>query len=220
MKKPDGGYIKLERKILDWRWSRDPNTFSVFVHLLMMANYKDGDFEGMTVRRGSLVTSYESLGKSCGLKYSQSRTALTHLKLTGEITITRRPRCLVITIVNYDQYQSHDNQIAIKSQSNRNHEHNQIATRERIYKESKEGKKRARAREEPPSGETEVLPSERSPDDYPFRSGWRKKPEWMSADVWERDKDMTVDMIPSAYRGQYDNVQEYLHDRETGALRG
>ena len=42
----------------------------------------------------------------------------------------------------------------------------------------------------------------------------------MSADVWERDKDMTVDMIPSAYRGQYDNVQEYLHDRETGALRG
>lgn len=104
-------YIKLYDQILKWEWYRNPNTFRLFIHLLLRANYCDLRFEGRTVKRGQLVTSLPTLALETGLSVREIRTAIDHLKSTGELTDTSTSKYRVITIVNYDRYQDSDRQI-------------------------------------------------------------------------------------------------------------
>ena len=82
----NGGYIRLFRQIMRWEWYKNTNTFRLFIHLLLRANYCDMSFEGRTIRRGQLVASLPSLARETSLTVQQVRTSLAHLKLTGEIT--------------------------------------------------------------------------------------------------------------------------------------
>ena len=99
------GFICLYRQITQWEWYKNPNTFRLFIHLLLMANYTDGRFEVEIIKRGEFVTSLPSLADQTSLTIQQARTALDHLKSTGEITDRKTNRYRVITIVNYDRYQ-------------------------------------------------------------------------------------------------------------------
>lgn len=83
-------YVKISRKILDWEWYTDVNTKVVFFHILLKANWKNGRFQGMEIPRGSFVTSYQSLAEETGLTVMNVRTAIKHLKLTQEITVSQR----------------------------------------------------------------------------------------------------------------------------------
>lgn len=40
-----GNYIIIHRRIMDWEWYRNGNTFRVFMHCLLRANWKEGRFE-------------------------------------------------------------------------------------------------------------------------------------------------------------------------------
>lgn len=113
-------FIKLDRNIIHWGWYKDGNTFRVFVHLLLTANIKPGKFMKDAIPRGSLATSIGHIAKTVGITYDQARTALAHLKDTNEITITRRPKYLVISITNYNKYQDKPTQNPNKSQTNPN----------------------------------------------------------------------------------------------------
>ena len=104
-------YIKLYDQILKWEWYKNPNTFRLFIHLLLRANYCDMKFEGKTIKRGQLVTSLPSLSAETGLSVRAIRTAIDHLKSTGELTDTSTSKYRVITIVKYDDYQSSDRHI-------------------------------------------------------------------------------------------------------------
>lgn len=98
-------YIKLDRNILTWGWYTDVNTKAVFIHIILKANIKECKFLGVTVKRGQLVTSYPSLAKELNLSIRSVRTALNHLKVTGEVTVKIYPKFSVISVVNYDRYQ-------------------------------------------------------------------------------------------------------------------
>ncbi len=98
-------FVKLDRNITGWRWYQNANTFRVFIHCLISASIKDYDFEGVEIKRGSFPTSYEKLANSLDLSIQQVRTALGHLKSTGEITTEKHPKYQVVTLVNYDLYQ-------------------------------------------------------------------------------------------------------------------
>ena len=98
-------YIKLDRNILRWGWYTNPNTLRVFLHLLLTANIADKNFENITVKRGETVTSYEKLSATLDLSVQQVRTALTHLKSTGEITTCQHAKYQVITVIKYNEYQ-------------------------------------------------------------------------------------------------------------------
>ena len=111
-------FIKLDRNIKNWRWYQDANTFRVFIHLLLTANIKRHDFEMDVIERGQLATSIGKLASTLKISYQQARTALNHLQATNEITIKRRPKYLVISIVNYDAYQSANKQITNDQQTN------------------------------------------------------------------------------------------------------
>ena len=103
-------FIKLYDQILNWEWYKNPNTFRLFVHLLLRANYCDLKFEGRDIKRGQLVTSLPTLANETGLSIREIRTAINHLKSTGELTDTSTSKYRIITIVKYDDYQSSDRQ--------------------------------------------------------------------------------------------------------------
>ena len=113
----DGGYIKLHRKLTKWEWYHNANTFRVFIHLLLTANYEPRRFEGRTIERGQRVTSISKLSKELKVSVQSIRTALNHLKSTGELTIETTPKYTIITINNYISYQQLTNDLTNDQQT-------------------------------------------------------------------------------------------------------
>lgn len=99
-------YIKLDRNIMSWGWYKDPSTFKLWVHLLLAANINDHVFMGVEVHRGELASSYKSLAEQTGLSERSVRTAINHLKSTGELTVKRHPKFSVFSMPRYDYYQN------------------------------------------------------------------------------------------------------------------
>ena len=135
--KDNNGFIKLHRKITEWEWYHDTNTFRLFLHILLKANFTDGRFEGKVIRRGQLVTSLPSLSKETGLSIRNVRTALEHLNSTGELTDSRQPRYRVITVVKYDEYQAGDRRSDSQSTGNRQDTDSQPTGNRQQYKNNK-----------------------------------------------------------------------------------
>ena len=156
----DGNYIKLSRGLLEWEWYTDINTTRLFIHMLLKANWKDGNFKGTTVPRGSFVSSIGKLSSEIGLTEREIRTAISHLKMTGEVTSKTANRFTVFTVVKYDLYQTNDKQNV--SQEPVKRQPNDILTT--TIEEKKEGKK---GRNTPP-----VSPVERFAD---FAAAYPKK---------------------------------------------
>ena len=102
----NNGFITIYRKILDWEWYGDANTFRLFFHLLIKANHKEKKWQGVTISRGQILTGRETLSEELGISVSCIRTSLGKLKKTGEITIDTTNKYSVVTLVNYDYYQN------------------------------------------------------------------------------------------------------------------
>lgn len=102
------GWVKLHRSILDWEWYDDINTFRLFIHCLLRANHADKEWRGKLIKRGSFFTSLESLSAETGLTVRQIRTSLDKLGQTSEVTSSGQARGRMITVLNYDKYQSDD----------------------------------------------------------------------------------------------------------------
>ena len=123
-----GGFITLHRKLLDWEWHDNPNTLSVFIHILLGANHEDSRFQGMEIKRGQLVTSISSLSTSTGMSFQQARTAIDHLISTGEITSKAYSKFRVITVVKYDEYQKPTSKLTSKQQASNKQVNKQITS--------------------------------------------------------------------------------------------
>lgn len=102
-------FIKLDRNILQWRWYKDANVFRVFIYLLLTAAYRETETNGILLQRGQCLTTYKELANNNAISYDTVRTAFSKLKETGEITIERKLRKLLITLTKYELYQGHSN---------------------------------------------------------------------------------------------------------------
>ena len=105
-----GNFIKVNRKILKWEWWPDINTFRLFMYMLLEAWWKDGNYKGKIIPRGSFPSSIAELSKETKLSENEVRTAIKHLKSTGEITSKSHSKYTVFTVKNYDLYQSDNEQ--------------------------------------------------------------------------------------------------------------
>ena len=99
------GYIKEYRSIIEWEWYTDYKTAHLFRHCILKANIECKKWQGMTIERGSFVTSLANLSKETGLSIQNVRTSLNKLKSTQELTYTSTSRKTIITINNYNLYQ-------------------------------------------------------------------------------------------------------------------
>lgn len=102
------GFIKLHRKLVAWGWYQDYVVKDVFLHLLLTANFKDTEWKGTTLKKGQLIIGTKRLAEDLGFTRQQVRTALNKLKSTNEITIDATNRYSLVTIVNWNEYQSDD----------------------------------------------------------------------------------------------------------------
>lgn len=137
----DIGFIKIYRSIKDWGWWSDLNTFRLFVVLLINANWKDKKWRGRKIKRGQLWTSLDTLVEESGLSKMQVRTSLDKLISTHEITRKVTHSGQLITIVNYDFYQSSDGDIThdvTRKVTNEQHTDNTPLTLTKEVKEVKE----------------------------------------------------------------------------------
>lgn len=149
-------YIKLYRDLTEWEWYSDINTCRLFIHMLLKANWKDGNFKGTTVPRGSFISSIGKLADETALTVREVRTGISHLKLTGEVTSKAFSKYTVFTVKNYDLYQSSDTK-SDKQVTSKRHSNDMLTTtieeKKEIKNIKKEEPKGSKKKFEPPSVE-------------------------------------------------------------------
>lgn len=98
-------WIKIFRELLQWEWFEKAEMVQLFIYLLLKASCEDKQWQGITIKRGQLVTSNGSMRRDLKLSEQQIRTCIKRLISTGEITYQSTNRYVIITICNYDKYQ-------------------------------------------------------------------------------------------------------------------
>ena len=101
----NSGFIVLDRKILEWRYQDSPTAFAIWIHILLMANWKDGYFLGEMIPRGSLATSYAHLAADIGVDPKTLRKWLDRFESAGMIERKSTNRFTIIKVLNYSTFQ-------------------------------------------------------------------------------------------------------------------
>ena len=134
-------FIKLFRKISEWRWYKEGATKDVFIHLLINAKYRETQYMDIIIHRGQLTTTYRKLAEETGLTLQQVRTAIARLKSTQEITCISHGKFSLITVNNYDRYQTSNTESNI-SVTRQQHANNSQLTTTKENKELKNERKK------------------------------------------------------------------------------
>lgn len=138
------GYVKLFRKIIDWEWFDKPYTRLVFEYFLIKANFEDKVWRGIEIKRGQLVTSLRKIAKDNGISLQHTRTAISNIVSTHEITLKSTHNYTIITIVNYDNYQANEEKTTHQlthNSTNSQHSSNTLPNNNIRIKEYKNNKK-------------------------------------------------------------------------------
>lgn len=99
------GYIKIDRRIMEWEWWDDDNMLRLWLTILLMANWKDKEWRGKKIPRGSFWTSYRSLAKKTGLTVKQVRNGLGALERAHQVALQRAHDGTLITVEKYGDFQ-------------------------------------------------------------------------------------------------------------------
>lgn len=100
------GFIKIDRQILDWRYHDCYYAFTIWMHILLLANWTDGYFKGNPIKRGELVTSINNLMLVTGIKSDNTiRKWLKVFESEDMISLKSTNKYTHINIVNYDKFQ-------------------------------------------------------------------------------------------------------------------
>lgn len=149
----DSSWFKVYRKILNWEWFKDSKTLHVFIYLLSRANVNSGRFQGKTIKRGQIVTSYAKIADATGMSVSSARRAIDNLVSTGEITTRTTNKFSIITIVKYESYQEKN---PVREHAKEQAKEQQVKNYKRRTKERKERRAMPTASESEP--EKEYIP--------------------------------------------------------------
>ncbi len=221
-------FIKLFRKFTEWEWYEDINVSRVFLHLILTVNFVDKKWKGILIKRGSIVSSYQTLANETSLSVKQVRTAIRKLESTDDVAIKSTNKYSVFTVKNYDLYQAKGKQETNEGQSEDNQETNKRQSEDKrraTTKESKEGKKEKNnniKRFTPPTYEqvstyckerNNTVDAERFYDFYESK-GWmvgkNKMKDWKAAvRNWERSSKQET---KSAKQNQFHNFDERNYD--------
>lgn len=134
------GWIKLHRQLLNWEWYKDVNVKTVFIHLLLIANHEEKRWQGHVIKRGEVITSYGHIGEDIGLTARQVRTAISKLKMTGEVSTKKSNRFLLVSIANYDLYQMREEKMSDNKSDNESHRSHTEVTQKSTNKNDKNDK--------------------------------------------------------------------------------
>jgi hypothetical protein len=121
------GWIKLHRKLIENPIFLNAELLQLFIYCIMKANHEEKEiiFNGelLKIKRGQFVTGRIALGKEIKQKPTTAYKRLKILENLRICDIQSNNRFSLVTLVNYDLYQSKD--LDCDSQSN-----NSVTTRE------------------------------------------------------------------------------------------
>lgn len=169
------GWLKLHRALSDHPIASDPQSLSVWLHLLMMANHVETkrQINGriVTVAPGQLITSRKSLSAKTGVQESKVERVLKMLESEQQIEQQGTSKYRVISIANWALYQGTDQQSEQQVNSTLTTDEQQMNTLEECkeYKECKEEIKSSSCEAQQRSRKTD------SDDD--FERAWRLYPK-------------------------------------------
>jgi len=99
------GWIRIHRKFLDWEWFNKSEAVHLFLYLVLKANHKDGQWQGIDVKRGQFITSFGKVSTDTGISLQTIRTLLKKFEKTNEINIQTTNKFTIVTICKYECYQ-------------------------------------------------------------------------------------------------------------------
>lgn len=136
------GWIKLHRKLKESPLYKDCNSKQrdILINLLLMVNHKSNKWifkgEEHEVKAGQVVTSLESIANMCAKDVSVQnvRTALLKFEKHGFLTNKSTNKNRLITIVNWELYQSEEEKQQTKQQA----PNKQLTTNKNVKNEKNE----------------------------------------------------------------------------------
>lgn len=113
------GWIKLHRKLLDNPIMKKPELLQLFMYCLLRANHEPetiifGEKE-VQIKRGSFLTGRYSLEADLGCKAITLYKRLQKLKNLDFVTLNSNNKFTVVTVVNWELYQSAEEESNSKS---------------------------------------------------------------------------------------------------------
>lgn len=199
------GFITVHRQITKWEWYSDLNTRSLFLHLLIVANHAPSRWRGHDILRGQKLTSYETLSKESALSVQSVRTSLNRLKSTGEITSKSTSSFTLITIVNYDTYQT----ISTKPNKQSNKQSNKLLTNDQQTSNNKQQCKQEEQEEQdmPKSKSKRKI---KTPDDFKAENKVQAKlSDGSFSKVWITEEEK--EKLKNKFKKKFgEDFQEYL----------
>lgn len=108
--KMDRGWIKLWRKILDNGLMQDHKTFSLWIWILLNVTHKKIKYRAygkeIELLPGQRVISYRPLAEELNMGVRSIRTSLKNLVKYGNLTLKSTHQYTILTVVNWDVYNS------------------------------------------------------------------------------------------------------------------
>lgn len=108
-----------------WQWFHKADTLQLFLYMLVNANTEDGYWQGILVKRGQIIVTIPTLAELLDSTPKKIRNNLERLSISHEIGRQTTNKYSIVTICNYDSYignkivvgQSKGSQRAVKGQS-------------------------------------------------------------------------------------------------------
>lgn len=104
------GWIKVFRSLPAWRWYKDSNTKSLYLHLLLNACIRHTPFMDFVLQPGEFVSTVRALAYELNMSDKAVRVAMNHLIATNDMAIKTTNKYTVFTVQNWEKYQGNGNQ--------------------------------------------------------------------------------------------------------------
>ena len=99
------GFIVIHRQLLDWKYFMFSNAVTLWIYILLRANWRDGFFLGEEIPRGSFATSIAKMSADTGISEASIKRWLKRFEEDGQIERKTTNRCTIIKVSNYAAFQ-------------------------------------------------------------------------------------------------------------------
>ena len=137
----NNGFIKIFRQMVEWRWWGNCNAMALWLYILMNANWKDGYWQGVEIKRGEFITSKSKIAEDLRLNRRTVTRWLNVFESDGQIAVTCTTQYTKITVIKYDFFQGQELSSAQRTTQPDAQPTAQPTTHNRRSKEEKEIKK-------------------------------------------------------------------------------
>jgi DNA-binding transcriptional MerR regulator len=131
------GWIKIHRKFLDWEWFNKSEAVHLFMYLVLKANHKDGQWQGIDIKKGQFVTSFGKISSDTGISLQTIRTLLKKFEKTNEINIQTTNKFTIVTLCKYECYQQENEPTNTQLTNEQQTTNNQLTTNKNDKNEKK-----------------------------------------------------------------------------------